>query len=241
MLLFCKISFMNFCNDFFIRSTKSELQWYLPRFQFSKCVKFSWQMWLRQWGQRNILAIQSDMSCLHFQSIFLETTCGRITALPNDVICNGDLSADTWLHVFTVWCVEYMIHIEKSTFMSKCKAQCIEKSFMCSRCIVDYKYRAQNKRRQFAAIIFLFHMAEVWRSKKVHFGRNIRTINCQCTRNWSILSKINPVPEEHRRKSGAVLLTKIWNGFFIFYLFSINENSFFCDREETDRDDFLDA
>ena len=134
-----------------------------------------------------------------------------------------------------------MIHIEKSTFMSKCKAQCIEKSFMCSRCIVDYKYRAQNKRRQFAAIIFLFHMAEVWRSKKVHFGRNIRTINCQCTRNWSILSKINPVPEEHRRKSGAVLLTKIWNGFFIFYLFSINENSFFCDREETDRDDFLDA
>ena len=141
----------------------------------------------------------------------------------------------------TVWCVEYMIHIEKSTFMSKCKAQCIEKSFMCSRCIVDYKYRAQNKRRQFAAIIFLFHMAEVWRSKKVHFGRNIRTINCQCTRNWSILSKINPVPEEHRRKSGAILLTKIWNGFFIFYLFSINENSFFCDREETDRDDFLDA
>ena len=88
-------------------------------------------------------------------------------------------------------------------------------------------YREQNKRRQFAAIIFLFHMAEVWRSKKVHFGRNIRTINCQCTRNWSILSKINPVPEEHRRKSGAVLLTKIWNGFFIFYLFSINENSFF--------------
>ena len=67
-------------------------------------------------------------------------------------------------------------------------------------------------------------MAEVWSSKKVHFGRNIRTINCQCTRNWSILSKINPVPEEHRRKSGAILLTKIWNGFFIFYLFS--ENNF---------------
>ena len=110
----------------------------------------------------------------------------------------------------------------ESTFMSKCKAQYIE-SFMWNRCIVDYKYRAQNKRRQFAAIIFLFHMAEVWSSKKVHFGRNIRTINCQCTRNWSILSKINPVPEEHRRKSGAILLTKIWNGFFIFYLFSFNE------------------
>ena len=160
------------------------------------------------------------MSCLHFQSIFLGTTCGRITALPNNAICNGDLPADTWLHVFRGWCVKYMT---ESTYMSKCKAQCIEKGFMCSRCIVDYKYRAQKKRRQFAAIIFLFHMAEVWSSKKVHFGRNIRTINCQCTRNWSILSKINPVPEEHRRKSGAILLTKIWNGFFIFYLFSFNE------------------
>ena len=220
---------------FFIRSTIPELQWYLLRFHVSKCAKFSWQMLLRQWGQLDILAIQSDMSCLHFQSIFLGTTCGRITALPNNAICNGDLPADTWLHVFRGWCVEYMT---ESTYMSKCRAQYIER-FMWIRCIVDYQYKAQNKRRQFAAIIFLFHMAEVWSSKKVHFGRNIRTINCQCTRNWSILSKINPVPEEHRRKSGAILLTKIWNGFFIFYLFP--KITLFRVRDETDHDDFLDT
>ena len=183
-------------------------------------------MWFRQWGQSN----QTCLAC-----IFLGTTCGRITALPNNAICNGDLPADTWLHVFRGWCVEYMT---ESTFMSKCKAQYIER-FMWIRCIVDYQYRAQNKRRQFAAIIFLFHMAEVWSSKKVHFGRNIRTINCQCTRNWSILSKINPVPEEHRRKSGAILLTKyeMTSSFSICFL----KITLFRVRDETDHDDFLDT
>ena len=169
-------------------------------------------MWFRQWGQRDILAIQSDnyvLLAFSLEQLVVESLLCPITQFATVI----------YLQTYDSMCSED--DMTESTFMSKCKAQYIER-FMWIRCIVDYQYRAQNKRRQFAAIIFLFHMAEVWSSKKVHFGRNIRTINCQCTRNWSILSKINPVPEEHRRKSGAILLTKIWNGFFIFYLFSEN-------------------